>query len=69
MQEVGKFSLKINVLPCGLKTCISFTINNKLGFIDSFQFLSFPLGSLAKNLSKDDFEYLKKEFDNIVLQV
>ena len=48
---------------------MSFMINNKLGFTDSFQFLSSSLDSLAKNLSKDDFEYLKKEFDNIVLQV
>ena len=69
MQEVGKFSLKINVLPCGLKTCMSFMINNKLGFTDSFQFLSSPLDSLAKNLSKNELEYLKKEFDNIVLEI
>ena len=28
-------------------------INNKLHFIDSFQFLSFSLDSLIKNLNKD----------------
>ena len=48
---------------------MSFMINNKLGFTDSFQFLSSPLDSLAKNLSKNEFEYLKKEFDNIVLEI
>ena len=34
---------------------MSFGINNKLSFIDSFQFLSSSLDSLVKNLAKDDF--------------
>ena len=38
MQEQGKFSLKINVIPNRLEKCLSFTINNKLGFIESFKF-------------------------------
>ena len=42
---------------------MSFTINNKLRFIDSFQFLIFPLDSLVKNLSKNDLKYLSQEFD------
>ena len=42
---------------------MSFTINNKLSFIGSFQFLSSPLGSLVKNLNKDGFKYLSQEFD------
>ena len=40
MQELGKFSLKINVIPNGLEKYMSFGINNKLYSIDSFQFLS-----------------------------
>ena len=56
MQELGKFNLKINFIPNGLKKCMSFTINNKLSFIDSFQFLSFSLDSLVQNLSTDDFK-------------
>ena len=52
MQELCKFNLKISVLPNGLETYMSFTIN-KLIFIDSFQFLSSSLDSLIKNLSKD----------------
>ena len=36
MQELGKFNLKINVIPNGLEKYISFSINNKLSFIDSF---------------------------------
>ena len=29
MQELGKFNLKINVIPNGLEKCMSITINNK----------------------------------------
>ena len=42
---------------------MSFAINNKLSFFDSFQFLSFFLDSLVKNLSKDNFKYLIQKFD------
>ena len=64
MQELGKFSLKVNVIPNGLEKYMSFTINNKLNFIDSFQFRSSSLDSLVKNLSKDDFKYFSQEFHN-----
>ena len=40
---------------------MSFTINNKLSFIHSFQFLSSFLDSLFKNLKKDDFKERKKD--------
>ena len=43
---------------------MSFTINDKLSFIDSFQFLSSSWDSLVKTLNKDDFKYLSQEFDN-----
>ena len=36
-----------------LEKYMSFSINNKLSFIDSFLFLSSSLDSLVKNLSKD----------------
>ena len=42
---------------------MSFSINNKLNFIDSFQFLSSFLDSLVKNLNKGGFKYLIQEFD------
>ena len=48
---------------------MNFTINNKLSFIDNFQFLSSSLDSLVKNLSKGDFKYLSQEFDNNVLDL
>ena len=67
MQELGKFNLKINVMPNGLEKHMNFTINNKLIFTASLQFLSSSLDSLIKNLNKDDFKYLSQEFDNNVL--
>ena len=69
MQELGEFSFKINVLPNGLERYMSFSINNNLIFIDSFQFLSSSLDSLVKNLGKDDFKYLSQERDNNVLDL
>ena len=69
MQELGKFNLKINVIPNGLEEYMSFSINNKLCFTDSFQFLSSSLGSLVKKLNKDDFKYLSQEYDNNVLDL
>ena len=62
MQELGKFNLTINVILNGLEKQMSFITNNKLSFIDSFQFLSSSLESLVKNFNKDDSKYLKEEF-------
>ena len=48
---------------------MSFTINNKLSVIDSFQFLSSSLDSLVKNLDKYIFKYFSQELDNNVLDL
>ena len=69
MQELGRLNLKTNVIPNGLEKYMSFTINNKLTFIDSFQFLNSSLDSLVKNLGKDDFKYLSQEFEKNVLDL
>ena len=61
MPELGKSSLKISVIPNELEKYMSFIINNKLRFINSFQFLSSSLDSLVKNLNKNDFKYLNQE--------
>ena len=58
MQELGKFNVEISVIPNGLEKHISFTINNKLSFIDNFKFLSSSLDSLVKDLNKDGFKCL-----------
>ena len=67
LQELGRFNLKLNVISNGLEKYVSFSINNKLKFIDSFHLLSSLLDSLDKNLGKTDFKYLSQEFDNNVL--
>ena len=48
---------------------MGFSINNKLVFIDSFQFLTFSLDSLVKKLGKDDFKYLSQECNSDVLYI
>ena len=53
-------------MPNGLEKYMSFSIKNKLIFIDNFQFLSPSLNSLVKNLAKDYFKYLSQESDNKV---
>ena len=42
---------------------MSFTVNNKLSFIGSFQFLSSSLDNFVKNLNKYGFKYLNQELD------
>ena len=64
MQVLGKFSLKINVIPNGLEKYMRFIINNKLSFIDSSS-----LDNLVKNLSNDDFQYFSQEFENNILDL
>ena len=45
---------------------MSFSTNNNLSFIDSFQFQSSSLDSLVKNLNKDDFKYPSQKIDNVL---
>ena len=56
MQELGKFTFKINVTPNGLEKYMSYSLD-KLVFIDSFQFLSSSLDSFVKNLGENDFKH------------
>ena len=62
-------NFKMNVIPNALEKYMSFNINNKLVFIDSFQSLSYSLDSLVKNLVKNDFKYLSQKFDSKVLDL
>ena len=50
VKEIGKFDVKVRVIPNGLEKYMTFTINKNLGFIDSIQFMSSSLGALVKNL-------------------
>ena len=48
---------------------MSFSINSKLNFLDSFQLLSYSLDNVVTNLSKDDFKFLSQNFNNNVLDL
>ena len=48
---------------------MGFSINNKLSFIESLQFLSSSLDSLVKNVTKDNFKYFNQEFYNYILNL
>ena len=54
--------VEINVIPNKLEKYMNFSPNNKLVFLDGFQFLS----SSLDNLFKDNFKHLSPEFDNEV---
>ena len=51
IQELGNFTLKINVISNGVEKYMSFSVNNKLSFIDGFLLPSFSIDSLVKNLN------------------
>ena len=69
MQEIGKFDLKVNVIPNGLEKYMAFTINKNLVFIDSMQFMNSSLDSLVKNFSGNDFKYLSEKFSGDLLEL
>ena len=69
MQKLGKFDFKVNIIPNELEKNMRFHINNKLIFMDNFQFLSSSSDSLVKNLSTDYFKYFSQEFDGKVLDL
>ena len=48
IQELGKFSFKINNVPNGLEKYLSFTINNKLSFNDKFLISKFFIRYLGQ---------------------
>ena len=69
MQELGKFNLKINVIPNGLEKRMNLTINSQSRFIDSFQFRSPSSDTLVTNLNKDNFKQLSQEFGNNIFDL
>ena len=69
INEIGKFDVKISVIPNGLEKYIAFTINNNLFFIDSMQFINSDLDALVKNLSDNNFKCLSQEFIGDLLKL
>ena len=48
MQEIGKFDVKVNLMPNRLEKYMTFSINNNLVFIDNMQFMNSSLDALVK---------------------
>ena len=69
MQEIGKFDVKISVIPNGLEKYMALTINKKLVFIDNMQFMNSVLDALVKNFSDNDFKHLLQEFASEYLKL
>ena len=68
MQEIGKYDVKVNVIPNGLEKYMTFAINNNLVFSDSMKFTNSSLAPLVKNFSEMDFKYLSQEFSSDLLE-
>ena len=66
---MGKFDVRISVIPNGLEKYMTFTINKNLVFIDSMQFMNSSLDSLAKSLSDNNFKYFSEEFCGELLEL
>ena len=69
IKEIGKFDVKVSVIPNGLEKYMDFTFNRNLVFIDSMQFMNSSLDSLVKNSSNNDFKYLPEEFSGELLKL
>ena len=69
IREIGKFNVKVSVIPNGLEEYMVFTISNNLIFIDSIQLMNSSLDVLVKNVSEMDFKYLSQEFSGDLLEL
>ena len=67
LKEMGKFDIKISVIPNGLEKYMAFKVNKNLVFIDSKQFMNSSLDSLIKNVSDNGFKDLSEEFSGELL--
>ena len=64
INKIGKYDIKVSVIPNRLEKYMAFTTNKNLVFIDSMQFMNSSLDSLDKNLSDNDFKYLSEEISS-----
>ena len=62
ISEIGKFDVKVTVIPNGLEKYMAFTININLVFIETMQFVNSSLDTLANYLTGNDFKYSSQEF-------
>ena len=59
---MGKFDVKLKVIPNRLQKYMAFIVNKTLVFIDSMQFTNSSLEKYTKNLIDNAFKILPEEF-------
>ena len=69
IKKIGKFDVRVSVIPNGFEKYTAFTINRNPVFIDSMQFMNSSLDSLVKILSDNDFKYLPEKFSGQFLKL
>ena len=69
IRKIGKFDVKVNVIPNGLEKYMAFTVNNGLVFIDSIQFMNSSPDALVQIVSDIGFKYLLPEFNGDLLEL
>ena len=69
MQGIGKYDVKISVIPNGLEKIVAFTISKILVFISSMQFMYSSLDVLVKSLSVNDSKCLSQKFSSKLLEL
>ena len=57
MNKIGKFNVKVDVIPNELETYMALKMNKSLVFIDSKQFMNTSFEKPVKNLSDDNFKH------------
>ena len=57
MSKIGKFNVKVDVIPNELETYMALKMNKSLVFIDSKQFMNTSFEKPVKNLSDDNFKH------------
>ena len=62
MQEIGKFDVKVSVIPD--EKHMVFTNNKDLIFVDSMQCMDSSPNALVNNLSYCGYKYLSQEFSD-----
>ena len=58
MQEIGRFDVKISLIPNGFEKYMAFTIDKNFVFIDSMQFMNSRLDTLVMTFSDNDLKHL-----------
>ena len=66
IREIGKFDVKVNVVPNGLEKYMAFTINKNLIFTDSMQFINSSLDALVKICRLTDVLLLADVFKSLL---